>query len=128
MLLHLQHDERMMQDGDDRVAVTVIIQKWDVKSVNDLRKLQDLCLMTVNCTTSQKQPTAVFYAQFHPENWEEEAQLREQSANSKPGSHMDRWFICTCHRVRRLHRPKNKTRVRQMQWSSQRTEFDHQFC
>lgn len=100
MLLRLQHDERMTRDGDDGVAVTAIIQKWDVKSVNDLRKLQDLCLMTVNCTISQKQPTAVFYAQFHPEKWEDEAQLRERSANSKPGSHTDRGFM------RRLHRPK----------------------
>lgn len=89
MLLHLRQDERMMKDEDDGVAVTAIIQKWDVKSVNDLRKLQDLCVMTVNCTISQKQHTAVFYAQFHPEKWEE-AQLREQSANSKPGSHTGR--------------------------------------
>lgn len=59
-------------DGDDSVAVTAILQKWDWKTVNDLRKVQDFCVMTVNCTPSQKQPTAVFYAQFHPEKWAKE--------------------------------------------------------
>lgn len=55
---------------------TVIIQKWDnVKTVNDFQKIQDLCLMTANCATSQEQPTAVFHAQFHTEKCDEEAQL-----------------------------------------------------
>lgn len=67
--------------------------------------------MTVNCTPSQKQPTAVFYAQFHPEKWAKEAQLKEQSANRKADrSHMGRCFVCPRPRGRHLHRPKNKTR------------------
>lgn len=87
--------------------------------------------MTVNCTPSQKQPTAVFYAQFHPEKWAKEAQLKEQSANRKADrSHMGWCFICPRPRRRHLHRPKNKTRIGQIYCSSQRrqiTEFDQVF-
>lgn len=83
------------------LLLTVIIQKWDnVKTVNDFQKIQDLCLMTANCATSQEQPTAVFQAQFHTEKCDEEAQLKEQSAHHKPDrSHMGRQFIFNCHRV-----------------------------
>lgn len=90
---------------------SLIVQKWDyVKIVNDLQKIQDLCLMTANCATSQDQPTAVFYTQFHTEKCDKEAQLKGQFANHKPDrSHMGRRFICNCHRLRRLHKPKNKT-------------------
>lgn len=77
--------------------------------------------MTANCANSQEQPTAVFYAQFHTEKCDKEAQLKEQSANHKPDrSHMGQWFICNSHGVKCLHKPKNKTLNRKIQRSSHR--------